>query len=236
MHTLFLIAIVGFWMAAYYDAVGVVLGGSAAYVRQHAVVACLLVICWVLCIGWFGTAWIPVFLFQLLMVLSWYMFQTAGRMFWDDLPPVIRSVEGWLASAALFGVSVGLSWVLITRFSWKAPSMPGELPLWGIVVPAVLSPLNEEIFLRQYLQGRLMKAWWHFGLGARLGALLVPAAFFALMHTGAIEPFWIKWVQIFVLGVCLGIVRLRLGLAACIGAHILFNLLMIWFSFLLGAQ
>lgn len=236
MQTLLLVAIVGFWLAAYSDAFRIVLGSSAAYVRFHAVVACLLAIFWGAWIWRFGTTWIPVLFFQLLMVLSWYVFQTAGRMLWRDLPSVRRSVEDWLVSAALLCVSVGLSWVLVTRFHWTTPSLPGELPLWGVIVPAVLSPLNEEIFLRQYLQGRLMKARWRFGLGVRLWVLIVPAVFFALMHTGSIEPVWIKWVQIFVLGLSLGVIRLRLGLAACIGAHVVFNLLMIWFSFLLGAK
>ena len=50
----------------------------------------------------------------------------------------------------------------------------------------------------------------------------------ALMHNGRIEPDWVKWVQIFGVGLCLGRVRWRYGLEAAIILHFCFNVLSGW--------
>ena len=39
------------------------------------------------------------------------------------------------------------------------------------------------------------------------------------------EPAWVKWVQVFGIGLGLGAARARLGLEACVGLHLGFNLI-----------
>jgi membrane protease YdiL (CAAX protease family) len=54
-------------------------------------------------------------------------------------------------------------------------------------------------------------------------AVVVTAVVWALAHGGRVEPEWVKWVQIFGLGLALGVLRLRRGLEACVVVHLLFN-------------
>lgn len=59
-------------------------------------------------------------------------------------------------------------------------------------------------------------------------AICVTSALWALQHQGMISPEWVKWVQIFGVGIVLGVARLRLGLEACMTLHFLHNILAGW--------
>jgi membrane protease YdiL (CAAX protease family) len=59
-------------------------------------------------------------------------------------------------------------------------------------------------------------------------AICVTSALWALQHEGMISPEWVKWVQIFGVGIVLGVARLRLGLEACMALHFLHNILAGW--------
>lgn len=59
-------------------------------------------------------------------------------------------------------------------------------------------------------------------------AICVTSALWALQHQGMISPEWVKWVQIFGVGIVLGVARLRLGLEACMALHFLHNILAGW--------
>jgi membrane protease YdiL (CAAX protease family) len=82
----------------------------------------------------------------------------------------------------------------------------------------LLAPFIEETAYRSYLFDRIRSRW---GAGAAIG---LTAFLWALMHTGTIDPGWVKYVQILGIGVILGIVRLRLGLEACVAIHLVLNL------------
>ncbi len=91
-----------------------------------------------------------------------------------------------------------------------------------------LAPLVEEVIFRGFTQGWVTVLWperWGGRPGARVVGIVVSALLWALCHGGQIDPVWVKWVQIFGLGLALGVVRLRQGLEACVLLHLVFNLI-----------
>ncbi len=91
-----------------------------------------------------------------------------------------------------------------------------------------LAPLVEEVIFRGFTQGWVTVLWpkrWGGRHWARGMGILIPALLWALCHGGQIDPVWVKWVQIFGLGLALGVVRLRQGLEACVALHLVFNLI-----------
>ncbi len=98
------------------------------------------------------------------------------------------------------------------------------LTIWLQIV--FLAPLFEEITYRGFILGQFIMAFppdKRDARPARFVAVIFSAALFALMHNGHLEPAWVKWVQIFGIGLILGAIRLRHGLIAAILTHLLFN-------------
>ena len=87
---------------------------------------------------------------------------------------------------------------------------------------------GEEIIFRHGIQNMLAKF-----LGWRGGrywiAIAVTSALWTLGHAGALDPNWIKFAQIFPLGLLFGWLYLRYGLQSSILAHAVFNLIMVLF-------
>lgn len=94
---------------------------------------------------------------------------------------------------------------------------------------ALAGPLEEGLF-RLYLLHRLAHAWRDRPRGEAM-AVFVTSAVFAVLHQGMIDPEWVKYVQVFGLGLFFSGLALRFGLPAAAVAHSLFNVL----AFALGA-
>jgi membrane protease YdiL (CAAX protease family) len=91
-----------------------------------------------------------------------------------------------------------------------------------------LAPLVEEVIFRGFTQGWVTVLWperWGGRWAGRTIGIVLSALLWALCHGGQIDPVWVKWVQIFGLGLALGVVRLRQGLEACVLLHLVFNLI-----------
>lgn len=95
----------------------------------------------------------------------------------------------------------------------------------------IMAPFLEEVMFRGYIQQKIFYVLRRpSGLAYRKGAALaiaVPAtaALWAMIHSGVLVPDWVKWIQIFGVGVVIGSARHRLGLGACIMLHLFFNML-----------
>ena len=102
---------------------------------------------------------------------------------------------------------------------------------WAVVavrrwVPLVLAAFSEEAIYRGYFQSRLGVFLGFLGRRwAGLVSVVVVSALWTLGHGGMIDPAWVKWVQIFGIGLVLGAVRVRLGLEGCVGVHLAFNVI-----------
>jgi membrane protease YdiL (CAAX protease family) len=89
----------------------------------------------------------------------------------------------------------------------------------------VSAAIAEEFVFRHYLFNRL--AALKKGRVGLLAAAVVSSLLFCLGHGAMLSPEWLKFVQIFVLGMSLCACQARLGTEACIALHLAFNLAMI---------
>ncbi|MBM3335806.1 CPBP family intramembrane metalloprotease [Candidatus Sumerlaeota bacterium] len=96
----------------------------------------------------------------------------------------------------------------------------------------LLAPVWEETTFRWYILNRLEEALrgWRW---KRLVAVVASSALWACGHAALTEPFWVKMVQIFIVG-CLLSWRFRvIGLSGCIIAHMAMNVTvlftLLWF-------
>jgi membrane protease YdiL (CAAX protease family) len=181
--------------------------------------------------------------FELLRALGVAFLVTSGAV-WAErcgVRPLRRRMRrwrrwpwGWLA-AALAGM---LGWTLM--LAWLVPHTQTqslmrwlrleEMDPWLRAPTAMalltLAPIVEECLFRHYLLYRI--AGW---LGRHrpdpswtINAIVLTSILFALGHLGQIEPFWLKWLQVFVPGLVLGVTAWKHGLEAAIALHWGFNL------------
>ncbi|WP_207101593.1 exosortase E/protease, VPEID-CTERM system [Paracoccus shandongensis] len=140
--------------------------------------------------------------------------------------PALRGIA-WRVSPLAWaaGAAVGLMWVAIP----VAPSVAappygalagGMAALWFVfrgIGTVILVPLVEELFFRDYLEGRLRGAA-PAPLWRSIGAIAVSAALFAALHD--------RWAEAFVAGVVFSLVLRRSGrIAEAIAAHAMANLI-----------
>jgi membrane protease YdiL (CAAX protease family) len=92
--------------------------------------------------------------------------------------------------------------------------------------------IAEEIIFRLGIQNGLAKLFRLRGNGYWL-AIAVSAALWALAHGNVINPAWVKMVQIFPIGLALGFLFRKYGVEACIVAHGIFNVVMMFWAPLL---
>jgi membrane protease YdiL (CAAX protease family) len=157
----------------------------------------------------------------------------AGR----DLSSVLRAIGFAVAVVlpATFGILV-LTGVLATILEVEAPSVlpTPETSLEALAVAAgaaVIIPIGEELFFRGYA----LTAWMR-DLGPR-SAIIRSAVFFALIHivnitTGdfgeGLSQAILQTAAILPLGLLLGWLFVRHGMAAAIGGHVAYNSLLLF--------
>jgi membrane protease YdiL (CAAX protease family) len=187
--------------------------------------------------------------FPLLSFLGWRR-SARGRHLLRFRPVAIAETAAWLAAILAF-VAV---WIrMAVRFFGARPHdhirevFPGsweEVDLALVIslyLPILLAPFIEEIIFRGYIQEKITRLFRAAARGHRAeragrgaapwssaAAICVTSALWALQHQGMISPEWVKWVQIFGVGIVLGVARLRLGLEACMALHFLHNVLAGW--------
>lgn len=171
---------------------------------------------------------------------------SAGPLAWRaDFRSRSRMAVRVLEYGGLLLLSLLISGLPILFAKWEThPDFNSSIPNLASDSTALLflgyllvsAPLAEEPIFRQYLLCRLIVFFRrHVTLGQRntgsvfrkRGPVFLSIAattiLFAAGHMHMIEPMWIKWYQISVLGVALGICQLRFGLLATIGLHFLLN-------------
>lgn len=95
----------------------------------------------------------------------------------------------------------------------------------------ISASVGEEVLYRFYLMPRISQWVSRLRGGNQLRdrmldggiALVVTSALFALAHGGMVDPAWMKYAETFVLGGCLGLLRVSLGIEFAIAAHLIFN-------------
>jgi len=83
----------------------------------------------------------------------------------------------------------------------------------------------EEIAFRLGLQNALTY-WWRKSRFGHHWAVLCTTSLWSIAHIGVVDPEWAKLAQIFVFGLLLGQMNRRFGVAPCVIAHVLFNIIM----------
>jgi membrane protease YdiL (CAAX protease family) len=99
---------------------------------------------------------------------------------------------------------------------------------------AIMAAIYEELIFRSGLQTALHKLM---GGGVVVAALsiVICAVFFAAGHSGMVEPIGFKETQILVVGIGFGVVRYAAGTSYAVGAHVLFNILVVLTQVILHA-
>jgi len=104
------------------------------------------------------------------------------------------------------------------------PEHVGTIQLVYILLNITLiAPIIEEIFFRHFSMGIFAK-WFGVNRIALLLNIGLTSIFFSLYHLNMLTNNWVKMVQIFPLGVVLGVVYVKKGLEHSIVLHLLFNL------------
>ncbi len=148
-------------------------------------------------------------------------------------------MRGCAELLALAAAALGCVAALLFFNGWKPDAgmarIFGDAPA-GAVETAVLlgyvlisAAVSEELIFRHYLLNRLLAiggggVWtgWR-GVGRAMPAILLATALWTLGHGGMIEPAWLKYAQIGVYGIALGVAQIRLGTEASVTLHLLFN-------------
>ncbi|KKH65770.1 CPBP family intramembrane glutamic endopeptidase, partial [Methanosarcina mazei] len=103
-----------------------------------------------------------------------------------------------------------------------SPSVDIILLLLGIVI-------TEEIVFR-FVIPNYLAVKFKLGENKYWITIVISSILWALAHANTLDPEWIKFVQIFPVGIVLGVMYKRYGLESCIIAHGGFNILMMYVS------
>lgn len=165
---------------------------------------------------------------RLFPLLNWLRVRKDTRHTLPSLAPGILKTFAYTALALTF--SYGWLWLgtqyfgahVHPKLSAALVNVSGTLLFFvQALLCTALAPFLEEIVYRGYLQGLLSRIFHR----RAFMSVVIPAILWALPHVDKIEPNWVKWGQIFGVGLVLGVVRRRLGLEACIAAHLALNVL-----------
>lgn len=106
---------------------------------------------------------------------------------------------------------------------------PVEQPKLPMLLAVLEFAFIEEIIFRPGIHNYLTLKFGATVRAHRL-AVLLTSVVWALAHAGTLDSEWVKFLQIFVLGLGLGWLNRRYGLEACIVTHGVFNLVMVSLS------
>ena len=152
-----------------------------------------------------------------------------------DTSPGVRAVT--LPVVLVVAAALGYSMLVFSLFEWErgfadlfVAGVDIELlDPWSpslIVLLAVLSTV-EELTFRLAIQNQLARLFrWHETRYWR--AIVLTTLLWTFVHAGAVDPDWVKFVQIFPLGLALGWMFRRYGIESCVAAHVLLNVLAIF--------
>lgn len=188
--------------------------------------------------------------FAVAMLFACVGMYSCRRMGQRDLALVKRSLPGswaprranWaglaVSVAAITGSCVVLSCVLfkltnprISRMMFKifevGPARTGQAGQTSVALTLTVlaAAWGEEVIFRLGIQSFLARHLKLHG-GKYWLAILITAALWTLGHAGMMEPAWVKFAQIFPLGVGLGMLFWQYGVEAAILAHGTFNVVM----------
>ena len=146
---------------------------------------------------------------------------------------LIRDQRGWLLAvlAMVLGMIVFsvllfvLADAIISERLLEKLNLDSEGRRVTFVVVLALA-FSEEIMFRLGLQNWLAYVWGNTNK-SYWWAIIVTTTFWTLGHAGVMQPEWVKFVQIFVFGLLLGLLNRRYGILACIAVHGIFNVAMV---------
>jgi len=142
----------------------------------------------------------------------------------------VTSNPGWwittlLSCAAVVGFSYLLFWLANpTQSGMLQETINDPLIVSPLIIlgPLLLAAVTEELAFRFALQNWLIRI-----LGGNCRAHIVAAVlvtvFWTIGHADAIEPNWVKFVQIASIGVLLSFLNVRYGILSCILVHLTLN-------------
>lgn len=134
----------------------------------------------------------------------------------------------------LLGAAIIITTVLVKLVKWTAhPAIEENFktaqysPLANALFAGYVligAAVTEELIFRHYLLARLMSLLQAHGRSiAIIFSVLVTSSLFAMGHAQMIIPAWLKFTQMLLLGITLGITRIRLGSDYAILMHALYN-------------
>ena len=126
-------------------------------------------------------------------------------LFWLARPrisPMLKQLQETLQVE--FGIEEGMS--LIAAIALVEVAFAEEL----------VFRLGIQSFFGNYI-GRTRGRYWF--------AVVATAALWTLLHSGMVQPDWVKYAQIFPLGVALGWLYRKCGIESCIAVHAMLNLI-----------
>ncbi len=183
-------------------------------------------------------------------VVVWLLVVRTDSLTWQQMGwPIWPSSDGGIMRAIGIAVAVLLPVTFALLFlggmlgRLLGVQAPDVLPatdssasaLMVALSAALIIPVGEELFFR----GFVLSAWWR-DLGER-PALVRSALFFALIHivnirtdsfTEGLSQAVLQTAVILPLGLVLGLLFLRYGMAAAIAAHVTYNSLLLFLTYL----
>jgi membrane protease YdiL (CAAX protease family) len=151
--------------------------------------------------------------------------------------------RGLLFWAPVFvGASVVYSWLLFTlvpvrmseaiREMLEASPASAPLALQPSLVGALVMlefALAEEVMFRLGIQNYLAHVFKLRG-DRYWVAILLTTVLWSVAHVNTLEPGWVKLVQVFPMGLALGLLFRRYGLEVCVLGHAVFNIIMMFLA------
>lgn len=157
-----------------------------------------------------------------------------------SLPGPPAPDAGWRSKAApvvlLVAAAFGYTVLILYIFEWEPgiakPIMAGvdleRLNPWSPFLLLALACVSivEELTFRLAIQNQLarMFKWVN---GKYWLAIVVTTLLWTFVHAGAINPDWVKFLQVFPLGLALGWMARKHGIESCLAAHALLNVTLV---------
>ena len=179
---------------------------------------------------------LPYFLgFQLLLAIRLSIFAAVGAECSNavGVPPIRMSSpdhhRAFARSLMIAGIcGLGFAGYTVLIFGLGAPRYESDdVGLTGFVSVVAIAPLVEEMVYRLGIQNFLAD-WFSKKSWPYWTAIVATSILFALGHAGAMEPSWVKLVQMVPVSLVLGFLYQRHGFESAWAAHTLFNGLVWW--------